>query len=195
MRWAFTLIIALASFLTASQPLFQKRGLCLGSVCLGKPKTKHYDFIVATIDSLINQYLWEGENEIPSDTDVPWNALPTKSATRKLRYRVWRVDGLGKTIQSKERPWRTKKPKPFAYADFSVYLQVEVTSYDTLDVRFSGLFDDKNGGRGWESTDKGLAIGSPYGRRTLFVIDIPGNQAETNYFFNGKWVKTKKHPR
>ncbi|KAK2037315.1 hypothetical protein LZ31DRAFT_560492 [Colletotrichum somersetense] len=69
MRWAITLIIALASFLTASQPLFQKRGPCWGSSCLGKPR---YDFLVADIDKLINQNSWEGEDEIPSDTDIPW---------------------------------------------------------------------------------------------------------------------------
>ncbi|KAK2015965.1 hypothetical protein LZ32DRAFT_615672 [Colletotrichum eremochloae] len=178
MRWAITLLIALASCLAASQPLLENRGgSCRGSICFGNSKLR--PFTIKNIGNLIDQYVYEGDELHPPASEIPWTTWDRSTMKRKLRYRAYRTDGLGSGDED-EQIYET---------DFSVHVEVEVFSRDNLDVYFGGFYPRaaKDKGKDWESSVEGLARGNIYGRRTIFTIHIPANAAKIDYKFNAMW--------
>ncbi|KAK1963269.1 hypothetical protein LY78DRAFT_660471 [Colletotrichum sublineola] len=182
MRWAITLLIALASCLAASQPLLENRGgSCWGSSCFGNSKPR--PFTIKNIGNLINQYVYEGDELHPPASKIPWTTWDQSTMKRKLRYRAYRTDGLGSV----------DKDKQIHETGFGVHVEVEVSSRDNLDVSFGGFYPRaaKDKGKDSESSVKGLARGNIYGRRTIFTIHIPANAAKIDYKFTATWRKAK----
>ncbi|TDZ13794.1 hypothetical protein Cob_v013136 [Colletotrichum orbiculare MAFF 240422] len=137
-----------------------------------------FDFSLKDVDALVDKYDYEGQNESnPPSEEILWTDWSGGTATRGLRYRAWRIDGVNDDIDKTN-------------TDFSVYLQVEVSSKDKLDVRFTGLF--QKDGEDWYAIREGWALGNLYGRRTNFVLLIPGNAAQISYTFEGKWARGSK---
>ncbi|WQF81114.1 hypothetical protein CDEST_06128 [Colletotrichum destructivum] len=176
MLWVITLLLALASCLTASEPLPQAQSRsCLGSLCFGKSKTKPIDVTIPDLESLINKDVYEGDEKIPLYTEIP--LITWKGSTRKrhLRYRAWRTESLNEDLDDKQK------------LEFMVYLELQVASRDNLWIHFNASYPMSKAEPGVNAR-RGWAPGNPsYSRRTIFTLRLPTNAGQIDYHFDGTW--------